>query len=200
VKGNMKGLMGIILLLVITAVGCDVTTTEPVKVDKQKEMGVQEGTPVKEDVKEEQTVEDVKEEQTVEDVTIFKVGDTVAMGDLEFTINSVRFDEGSEYFKPDEGKKWLVADCTVTNNSEESTTISSMLMIRLFDSEYYSQEMSLFADTKGSLDGELGAGRTLRGEVAYEVDASETAWELIFEPNFFGFGQAIFNLDISDIQ
>jgi len=191
VKGNMKGLMGIILLLVITAVGCDVTTTEPVKVDKQKEMGVQEGTPVK---------EDVKEEQTVEDVQIFKVGDTVAMGDLEFTINSVRFDEGSEYFKPDEGKKWLVADCTVTNNSEESTTISSMLMIRLFDSEYYSQEMSLFADTKGSLDGELGAGRTLRGEVAYEVDASETAWELIFEPNFFGFGQAIFNLDISNIQ
>ena len=190
-KGNMKGLMGIILLLVITAVGCDVTTTEPVKVDKQKEMGVQEGTPVK---------EDVKEEQTVEDVQIFKVGDTVAMGDLEFTINSVRFDEGSEYFKPDEGKKWLVADCTVTNNSEESTTISSMLMIRLFDSEYYSQEMSLFADTKGSLDGELGAGRTLRGEVAYEVDASETAWELIFEPNFFGFGQAIFNLDISNIQ
>ncbi len=190
-KGNMKGLMGIILLLVITAVGCDVTTTEPVKVDKQKEMGVQEGTPVK---------EDVKEEQTVEDVTIFKVGDIVAMGDLEFTINSVRFDEGSEYFKPDEGKKWLVADCTVTNNSEEPTTISSMLMIRLFDSEYYSQEMSLFADTKGSLDGELGAGRTLRGEVAYEVDASETAWELIFEPNFFGFGQAIFNLDISDIQ
>ena len=183
--------MGIILLLVITAVGCDVTTTEPVKVDKQKEMGVQEGTPVK---------EDVKEEQTVEDVQIFKVGDTVAMGDLEFTINSVRFDEGSEYFKPDEGKKWLVADCTVTNNSEESTTISSMLMIRLFDSEYYSQEMSLFADTKGSLDGELGAGRTLRGEVAYEVDASETAWELIFEPNFFGFGQAIFNLDISNIQ
>ena len=190
-KGNMKGLMGIILLLVITAVGCDVTTTEPVKVDKQKEMGVQEGTPVK---------EDVKEEQTVEDVQIFKVGDTVAMGDLEFTINSVRFDEGSEYFKPDEGKKWLVADCTVTNNSEESTSISSMLMLRLFDSEYYSQEMTLLADTKGSLDGELGAGRTLRGEVAYEVDASETAWELIFEPNFFGFGQAIFNLDISNIQ
>lgn len=190
-KGNMKGLMGIILLFVVTAVGCDVSTTEPVKVDKQKEMGVQEGTSVKEDVKEEQTVEDDK---------IFKVGDTVAMGDLEFTINSVRFDEGSEYFKPDEGKKWLVADCTVTNNSEESTSISSMLMISLFDSEYYSQERSLLADTKGSLDGELGAGRTLRGEVAYEVDASETDWELIFEPNLFGFGQAIFKLDISNIQ
>ena len=50
-KGNMKGLMGIILLLVITAVGCGVITTEPVKVDKQKEMGVQEGTSVKEDVR-----------------------------------------------------------------------------------------------------------------------------------------------------
>lgn len=199
-KGNMKGLMGIILLIVITAVGCDVTTTEPVKVDKQKEMGVQEGTPVKADVKEEQTVADVKEEQTVEDAKIFKVGDTVAMGDLEFTLNSARFDEGGEYFKPDEGKKWLVVDCKVTNNGAESTSISSILMLSLYDSEYYSQEMALLADTKGSLDGELGAGRTLRGEVAYEVDASETDWELIFEPNFFGFGQAIFNLDISNIQ
>ena len=75
-----------------------------------------------------------------------------------------------------------------------------MLMLSLYDSEYYSQEMTLLADTKGNFGGELGAGRTLRGEVAYEVDASETDWELIFEPNLFGFGQAIFKLDISNIQ
>lgn len=199
-KGNMKGLIGIILLLVITAVGCEVSTTEPVKVDKQKEMEAQEDTSVKEDVKEEQTVEDVKEEQTVEDDKIFKVGDTVTMGDLEFTLNSVRFDGGGEYSKPDEGKKWLVVDCTVTNNGAEPTSISSMLMLSLYDSEHYSQKMTLLAETKGNFDGELGAGRTLRGEVAYEVDASETDWELIFEPNLFGFGQAIFKLDISDIQ
>ena len=73
-------------------------------------------------------------------------------------------------------------------------------MFSLYDSEFYSKEMAMFAETKGSLDGELGAGRTMRGEVAFEVGAAETEWEFIFEPNIFGFGQAIYKITAQDIK
>lgn len=129
----------------------------------------------------------------------FKVGETVKMGDLEFTVNEVRTDEGGEWNKPEEGNVFLIIDATIVNAGEESETLSSLIMFKLYDSEFYEKDMSIFADTKGSLGGELGAGRTMRGEIAFEVGKDETEWEFIFEPNVFGFGQAIYELKTEDM-
>ncbi len=131
---------------------------------------------------------------------IFAVGDSVNMGDLTFTVNSVRFDGGSEFFGPEDGERWLAIDCTLQNRGDDSTNLSSLLMFELVDEEHYKKDMAIFAETKGSLDGELGAGRTLRGEIAFSVGEAETGWELIFEPNVFGRGQAIFVVSLEDVD
>lgn len=178
--------MKIVVLLTTTVLattvlftGCSSTPAEPEKVDKS-----------------------IEQPPAVEEVTqeIFKVGDTVSIGDFEFTLNSVRFDKGSEYFKPDEGKVWLVIDGTLTNKSSESAQVSSMLMFKLYDNEHYSKDMEFMVDTKGALDGELGAGRSMRGELAYSVSTTDEYWELIFENDVFGKGQAIFKINPSDIK
>lgn len=129
----------------------------------------------------------------------FKVGETVKMGDLEFTVNGIRSDEGGDFYKPEEGNVFLIIDATIKNTGQDSNALSSLIMFKLYDSEFYEKDMSIFADTKGSLDGELGAGRTMRGEIAFEVGKDETEWEFIFEPNVFGFGQAIYEIKAGDM-
>ena len=69
---------------------------------------------------------------------------------------------------------------------------------KLFDEEGYSQEIGIFADTRGSLDSEIGTGRSMRGEIAF--DAYESGmYEFIFE-NPFTSGQAIFTFDASEME
>ena len=47
----------------------------------------------------------------------------------------------------------------------------------------------------------LGAGREVAGEVAFtQADEDESAWEFVFEPQVFGFGQAIYDISASDIK
>lgn len=59
---------------------------------------------------------------------------------------------------------------------------------------------ALTTHEQGNLDGELGAGRSMRGEIAYEVDEGQTDWELIFEPNLFDFGQGIYELSADELE
>lgn len=130
----------------------------------------------------------------------FNVGDTVKMGDLNFTLNGVRYEKGSDFLKPDAGTKWLVFDCTLENKGSESEAISSLMMFKLYDADSYTKDYAFADNIKGSLDGELGAGRKMSGEVAFTVDDGEDAWEFVFEPQVFGFGQAIFDVTAADVK
>ncbi len=158
-------------------VGCGETTT-PEKVNKDVEATE-------------------KQESKTE---IFKIGETAKMGDLEFTVNSARWNNGNEFLSPEEGEKWLTIDATVENNAKESASISSMLMFNLQDTDGYNKDLAITPDDKGSLDGEVGPGRKLRGEISFSVGAEQTEWDFIFEPNVFGFGQAIYKITADEVQ
>jgi hypothetical protein len=175
----------LVLILFITLALGSGDTTEPERVERE--------TPV------EDTTTTPEGEPEVAD-EIFHVGETVKMGELEFTVNSARWDKGSEFMKPEPGERWLVLDCTIENKGEKSSAISSLLMFSLYDEDHYSRDVEIFADTKGSLDGELGARRTMRGEIAFNVEEGQTKWEFIFQPNVLGFGQAIYIITEADVN
>ncbi len=145
-------------------------------------------------------VEEVEEEPE-DSEEVFAVGDTVAMGELEFTLHSVRWYDG-EFVAPDEGKGYLLIDATVDNKSDEGKTISSLLMFSVYDDEHRSADVAVGAlgEIEGQLDGDLGAGRKMRGELPFEVPADSEHFELLFEPDFLGFGQAIFVIQADEIE
>ena len=126
---------------------------------------------------------------------IFKIGDAVESGDYIFTLNSVREDEGSEFFKPKDGNIYYIVDMTVENKSDKSVTVSSMLMFNLIDGDSYSYSITFGADTKGQLDGEIGAGRKLRGELTFEIPKDATGLEIEVDPSLWALGTIIFKLD-----
>ncbi|MDR5659013.1 DUF4352 domain-containing protein [Serpentinicella sp. ANB-PHB4] len=172
-----KVLLALLLVLSMTfIVACEDST--PTKVDdndQSQETSSEEETPAAEN---------------------FEIGDKVEIGGINITVNSVRWDEGAEFFGPDEGEKWLAIDVTLENTKDESANVSSMLMFDLYDEDNYKRDLALSTTTEGSLDGELGAGRSMRGEIAFSVKEGQNNFEFIFEPNVFGNGQAIFDIEI----
>ncbi|MEX5259587.1 DUF4352 domain-containing protein [Kocuria sp. CPCC 205263] len=126
--------------------------------------------------------------------SVHEIGETVTMGALEHTLHSVRFAPGDEYTTPEPGTRWLVADIEVTNRSDEPASISSMGMWTLYDPDNRSVDQTITGDEQGSLDSELGPGRSLRGEIAFAVDESHDNWELIFSPEVLEFGQSIYGV------
>lgn len=124
----------------------------------------------------------------------FKLGETVKMGELAITVHSKRIAKGGEFIRPAQGNVWLIAEATIENLGNKAAAISSLMMFKLADAQGYNYNVTIGPDLKGQLDGELAPGRKMRGEVAFEIPADATGLELIFEPNIFGFGQAMFKL------
>jgi len=171
-----KLLVGLLIgLLIVSLVGCGETTT-PEKVDSD-------------------TTSQEAEAQKPKAPETFSVGEQIKMGDLIFTVNSVRDSKGDDFFKPEEGHIYKIVDVTLENIGEKSASISSMLMFSMSDADGYKYNITIAPGTKGSVDGELQPGRKLRGEVAFEVPKDAEGLELLFEPNVFGFGQAIVKID-----
>jgi hypothetical protein len=180
----MKKFLSLILvvLLMVAFIGCsDNTTPEKVgNTDKTNEQGDTSG----------------EDTQKTGENEIFKVGDTVKMGDLQFTVNGVRVSEGKT-FKPDEGNVYLMVDITVENIGSEEESVSSLLMFKLVDKDGMGYDLAISDDQQGQLDGSLAAGRKMKGEITYEVPKTINAFELEIDPSLFGDGIAVFDITLS---
>lgn len=137
--------------------------------------------------------------KTTPSISTYAVGETATMGDLAHTLHGARFSRGNEYSTPANGTQWLVLDIEITNNGDEPTTVSSAMMWTLNDPDNRSVAMTIAGDERGTLDGQLGPGRSMRGEITYEVDASQERWELLFSPEVFDFGQAIYEIPTAEV-
>lgn len=125
----------------------------------------------------------------------YKIGDTAEAGGVAFTVNSVKESSGSEFIKPKEGSIYYLIDTTVENKSNEAKNVSSLLMFKLVDSDGYSYNVTIGPETKGQVDGEIAAGRKLRGELAFEIPKDAKGLELEIDPSLWSTGKIIFKLD-----
>jgi len=115
------------------------------------------------------------------------IGQTFSSGNLEFVVNGVRTYTGEGFFRASEGNTFLLVDVSVTNNGSSATTVSSMLMFSIRDSHGFSYSSSIGAMSagRGSLDGDVMAGSTLRGELGVEIPSDLTGFELFVSPDVF---------------
>jgi hypothetical protein len=122
----------------------------------------------------------------------YQVGDSVKFDDLVITVNGIRESDGGDFLAPGEGNVYLLVDVTAENTGDEEAALSSMMQTEVVDSEGFSYNVTIVLDAKGSFDGSVGAGRKLRGEIAYEVP-KDASLEFIFSDPFKS-GQAIWKL------
>jgi hypothetical protein len=123
------------------------------------------------------------EEPTSSNDGPFGVGEKVVGNDFTFVVNSVKTDSGADFVSPD-NDFFLIVNATFENLSDESVSLSSLFQTELQGSDSYVYSQSLFAETKGSLDGDVPSGGSLRGEMAFDVPELES-YTLSFKPDLF---------------
>lgn len=175
---ELKKLLGMTMLFVLlvgSLIGCSESTIEKAE-------------PTSANAEETNAGSEEKEEAPKDETKTLAVGEGVNFDDMQVTLNSVETSEGSDWETPEEDK-YLILDLTVVNNSDEEKTISSLMNFSLKDAESYSYDITIFTEIKSQLDGTIGAGDTLRGQLAFDVPNSDE-YQLIFEDPFTS-GQAI---------
>jgi hypothetical protein len=116
---------------------------------------------------------------------VLQVGDSATVGGLEVTYTGIRTDGGG-IFPPDAGNQYLILAFSVTNTTSEPAIVSTLLQFALRADSGDTYGVSLFAETQGSLDGDLAAGATLEGEVAFEVPEGGGSYVATFSDVFTG--------------
>lgn len=127
---------------------------------------------------------------------IYNVGDTIQFDNLTITLTNVRVIQDD--FMTPQKDKLLAVELDIENTGDETENVSSLLQMSLMDVEGYQQDITISTESKGSLDGEIGAGRKMKGEVVFDVVESDS-YEFIFEDPFTS-GQAIWKINAGDIQ
>ncbi|QGQ97039.1 DUF4352 domain-containing protein [Paenibacillus psychroresistens] len=195
----MKKAYLLTLLFVIALAGCTEAKIEKVEkpaatqaaeVEKTAEASAAPATPDADKAEAQKAALAKMKEQQEADIAAktFSIGDTVKFNDLEITLNGVRGNKGSDFDTPEEAM-FIILDLTIENKGTDSAAISTLMSMALNDAESFKLDVALFTDVKGSLDGELAAGRKVRGEVAF--DAPESAYYEFIYSEPFSKGQAI---------
>ncbi|HEU5348582.1 MAG TPA: DUF4352 domain-containing protein [Ktedonobacterales bacterium] len=126
----------------------------------------------------------------------FKVGDQVKVGDTYVvTVNSFKTNPGDEISKPKSGNVFVVVDLTIKNVSSEEQSVSSLLQFTLKDSTGQKYNETILSSATPP-DGKLAAGDIIKGQIAYEVSASQHDFTFAFEADMLSSGQTIWDLHV----
>jgi hypothetical protein len=126
----------------------------------------------------------------------FKVGDQVKVGDTSIvTVNSFKTAQGDEFTKPKSGNMFVVADVTLKNVTNAEQDVSSVLNFNMKDSTGQQYTETYLTDATAP-DGKVEAGGLLKGQLAYEVPASQHDYNLSFQADIVSSGQTIWDLHI----
>ena len=126
------------------------------------------------------------------------VGDTAETGDFQVTVFGFTDPQPSvnEYIEASPGMRFVSVDVQITNpGSDEQQTFSSLLGLHLLDDQnfQYTEDLMDAGLTPGPPEGEIAAGQSIRGFVAFEVPDTATGLKLRVQANLTASG-AVFNL------
>ncbi|HEU4784429.1 MAG TPA: DUF4352 domain-containing protein [Ktedonobacterales bacterium] len=126
----------------------------------------------------------------------FKVGDQVKVGDTFIvTVNSFKTNPGDDIFKPKTGNKFVVVDVSLKNVGSDEQDISSLLQFTLKDATGQKYNETIISNVTPP-DGKLATGDIIKGQIAYEVAASQHDFTFAFEADIISSGQTVWDLHV----
>jgi hypothetical protein len=112
---------------------------------------------------------------------IAAIGAAQRVGDVEVTVNGVRESQGGLIIRPATGNKWVIVDVSARNTGRDAYGASAYFQTHLRDGEGRNYNAILVPDLKGSFDGTIPVGGTLRGEIAFEVPQSSKGLIFLYQ-------------------
>jgi len=147
------------------------------------------------------------ESTPAEEEVVFKVGDVVSVGDMEYTVHGTELLDsvGNEYLSQDAQGKYLVVDLTVKNNGNEAVMVDSSFFTlkdgeKTFEAD---SEASMYAnqDESGNSIGffleNLNPDIEMQGKIVFDVSeeqANSETTQLQATTGVFGTESEVINL------
>lgn len=130
-------------------------------------------------------------------VDVYGIGEEISYQDVAVTVNETRTESSlGTYSQPDEGNEFVIVDISITNNTGQERSFSTILQMMLKDGEGYTYQESLTATSnldRGFDEGTpLSDGETRRGELAYELAEGTSPLYWVFEFSVFAGGDKTF--------
>lgn len=137
------------------------------------------------------------EKEVKEEKTIFSIGETAEMNDVQITMMSYEESTGSEFNTPSEGNVFVLVNFEIANNSDSELLVSSMASFEAYADDYalnYSLSALLDKQDSTQLDGTVASGKKMNGWIGYEVPADWKNLEIHFTDNVWSSNKFIFNI------
>lgn len=125
----------------------------------------------------------------------FNVGDTVKLDNVEVTFVGVTESKGSDFFKPADGKVFVLCEFEISNKSDAELSVSSMLSFEAYCDDYACElSISALADKsdKTQLDGTVAPGKKMKGVVGYEISSNWAELEIRYTPDILSNDKMVF--------
>ncbi len=117
--------------------------------------------------------------------TIVAIGDTVEVGpNLTMTITGIEEPAGDDFFKPDEGNKFVIVRASFANSGSEAQPISTLLQMALLDASGAKYDIDILAATLADQtpDGDVPAGGVLEGGAGFQIPSDATGLIFVYSP------------------
>jgi hypothetical protein len=104
--------------------------------------------------------------------TITKIGEPLTTKNFKVTVEALNKLKGSSFNQPKDGHEFVEVVLLIENISDKEYNVSSLLMFKAYCDDFSvneSLEAQIANDKIPTVDGALGAGKKLRGKLAYEL-------------------------------
>jgi hypothetical protein len=183
--------IGFTVFLVITLIiYSGPSVMQPVVIDYSdqemtSESTIEETEPLPEEDSVQHPQEAVEKSSEPAEMIIYNVGDLAEAGGLAVRVNGLRTAEKEEWDEQTtEGYQYLLVDISLENTGSQEMYIDTYSNFRLVgkDGRNFKSVLPMLAE--GKIEGLLGPGRKIAGEVAYAVPNDLKEFEMeIFEPS-----------------
>lgn len=192
-KGCLKGVVGFILIIILLGACVAVFSGD----DEKEESTATESNDNKSEAKEKP---EKKEKAEKPKEKIYKIGDTVKVGDMVYKVKSITTakEVGPTYGKVNAKDTFVVVDVVVQNNGNEAVTVDASFFTLLKGDKKFeadsSASMSANQSENGDIDNSfflesINPESKLEGKVVFDVSAAtatSTGLELQVQTGFWG--------------
>jgi hypothetical protein len=117
----------------------------------------------------------------------FKIGQQVKVGSYTVTVHKATYPYTDNVDTPDSGKAYVLLDVEVANNTGSSQSFSSLMQFGLKDSTNVGYNETILGGVDGQTpDGDIAAGKSVRGPVAFQVPTGTKGLQFSFLPDLTG--------------
>lgn len=124
-------------------------------------------------------------------VDVLSTGESASHGDVKVTVHGVETkSQLGSYAEAEDDFEYVVPDFSITNDTDEPLTVSTLLQMRVKTSSGFSYSADLAGssqlDQKYAEGSDIAPGDTRRGKLAYQVNADAETRYFVFD--FYDFG------------